>query len=82
MSHGTDTLSTFLDRDGFVRTPNRWGFNSFADAEEAKASCRRYAVPHSTWYLFRLADGTFHTSALRDPTGYPCELVEVFTTPE
>lgn len=68
-----------LDSNGNERTPNQWGFNSFATAEGAKQTAARLGSTGSVWYIWRLADGTFDHTAVPDPStpGHPAELAEV-----
>jgi hypothetical protein len=73
---------TWLDLDGFERTANQWGFNSFTTAEGAAKSAARIvpvAGGRCRWYIWRLSDGTFDYTAIPDPEGpqYPAELVDV-----
>lgn len=72
---------TWLDSDGLERTPNEWGFNSFATAEGAEQSARTLGNRGSTWYIWQLADGTYAFTAVPDPSspGHPSELVETIT---
>jgi hypothetical protein len=74
-----DKRETWTDSNGQVRTPNQWGFNSFATAEGARRCAARLGRTGSVWYIWRLADGTFVQSAVPDPAspGHPAELVEV-----
>jgi hypothetical protein len=66
-----------LDSDGIERVKNRWGFNSFTTQEGAGESLRQLAR-RGTWYIWRLADGSYTFTAVPDPStpGHPAELVE------
>jgi hypothetical protein len=73
----------FHDITGSLRTPNEWGFNSFASIHSASIAARELGRPGSTWYIWRLADGTYDHTAVPNPTtpGHPAELVDTFTLP-
>ena len=70
-----------LDGNGIERVSNPWGFNSFTTAEGARQGAAGIARNGSTWYIWRLADGSFDytTSGHPDLPGYPAELVERVT---
>lgn len=71
----------FRDSEGIERTPNEWGFNSYATAEGAKSGPRGLGRRGQTWYIWRLADGTFDYTSRPNPDlpGHPAELVETVT---
>ncbi len=67
----------FTDSDGIERIKNQWEFNSFTTHEGALQSLRGFAR-HGTWFIWRLADGSYDYTASADPQipGHPAELVE------
>jgi hypothetical protein len=72
---------TFADSDGAWRVKTRWEFNAFVAQEGARASAVSLGHPGTTWYIWRLDDGSYDHTAVPEPTGpgHPAELVETFT---
>jgi hypothetical protein len=73
----------FTDSDGAERIKTRWQFNAFVTQEGAGNAARRLARPGSTWYIWRLEDGSYDHTAVPEPTtpGHPAELVETIEIP-
>lgn len=73
----TEQRKTWLDSDGYERTGNEWGFNSFVTQEGAILSAAGFGRKGTTWHIWRLADGTYGFTAVPVPEGpgHPAELV-------
>lgn len=71
----------FTDSDGAERVKTRWEFNAFVTQEGARASAVNLGQRGTTWYIWRLEDGSYDHSAVPDPAtpGHPAELVETLT---
>jgi hypothetical protein len=69
---------TFTDSDGNERIKTRWQFNAYLTEEGARSGALATGRDGSTWYVWRLPDGSYDFSANPNPTtpGYPGELVE------
>ena len=71
----------FTDSDGAERVKTRWQFNAFVTPEGARNAAIDLGRHGSTWYIWRLEDGSYDHTAVPNPTipGHPAELVETFT---
>jgi len=71
----------FTDSDGAERIKTRWQFNAFVTQEGARNAAVALGGHGTTWYIWRLADGSYDHTAVPEPTtpGHPAELVETFT---
>ena len=71
----------WTDSDGNERVTTPWGFNAFAAIEGARAHAAALGRPDSVWYIWRLADGSYDSTAVPDPTtpGHPADLAETVT---
>jgi hypothetical protein len=78
-----DTGHRWHDDRGALRVMTRWGFNAHVTPEGAKADAERIGRPGTTWYLWRLADGSYDISAIDNPEGpgYPAEMAEEIWIP-
>ena len=72
------------DSSGIERIGNEWGFNSFTSHQGAEQAARNLGRPGSTWFIWRLADGTFDFTSSSEPDipGHPAELVRRIDIPE
>lgn len=71
----------FTDSSGHERVKTPYGFNAYAVREGARAAAVSLGRNGQTWYIWRLADGSYDHTAVPDPTtpGHPAELAETFT---
>ena len=71
----------FTDSDGNERIKTRWEFNAYVTTEGARNHALSLGRNGSTWYVWRLDDGSYDCTAVPDPTtpGHPAELVETVT---
>jgi hypothetical protein len=71
----------FTDSDGTERVKTRWEFNAFVTQEGARSAALRLGRNGQTWYIWRLADGSYDHTAVPEPTtpGHPADLVETIT---
>jgi hypothetical protein len=72
---------TFTDGDGCERVKTPFGFNAYVTRDGAITGAVSIGAPGTTWYIWRLADGSYDFTATGNPDipGHPAELVETIT---
>jgi hypothetical protein len=79
----SDLREPWRDPAGIERIGNEWGFNSFTAQQGAEQAARNLGRPGSTWFIWRLADGTYDFTSTGEPDlpGHPAELVRRIDIP-
>jgi hypothetical protein len=72
---------TFTDSSGQERVTTPFGFNAYVTLDGATAAALALGANGSTWFTWRLDDGSYDHTAVPDPRGpgHPGELVAAFT---
>jgi len=72
---------TFTDSSGQERVTTPFGFNAYVTQAGATAGVLALGRNGSTWFIWRLEDGSYDHTAVPYPTtpGHPAELVATFT---